>query len=88
MKEMDHGYEKQDNDDDRDETFKVAPRLFSLARRIATGLRHRKTRNGSDHDVTTLGWGKLFILWQDWPITDLRADTHFPKRSPIYIFMW
>jgi len=26
-------------------------------------------------------------LWKDWPITDLRADTYFPKRSPIYIYM-
>jgi len=38
-------------------TFKVAPRLLSLARRTATGLNHRKTRNGSRHDVTTLMLG-------------------------------
>jgi len=30
-------------------------------------------------------WSKVPILWKDWPITDLRADTHSPNDPP-YIF--
>jgi len=50
-----------DDDDDDDCTLKVSPRLFSLARRIMTALSHRKTRNGSGHDITTLEQSGHFV---------------------------